>query len=172
MGTNERRRKANVHQVFLLVLIVALAVAGLWYYLSRLNHPAKFSGVFQLPNGQITEPLYLEVAASDLTRRKGLMFRKSGELQPNEGMLFVYPREAHLSFWMKDTYISLDMIFLDKDLKVVGVVANTPVLSENNQSVQGMSEYVIELLAGTSHRLGIEAGSIFKPSSPVPKATS
>jgi len=62
----------------------------------------------------------IEIAQTDYTRQQGLMFRK--EMGKNQGMLFVFDEEKPRSFWMKNTYLALDIIFLDKDMKVVSIV--------------------------------------------------
>jgi uncharacterized membrane protein (UPF0127 family) len=85
------------------------------------------------------------------------MFRKS--LGENEGMLFLFPREQPLSFWMKNTFISLDMIFVSSDWRVVGVVKNVPPLTEDRRMVEGASQYVLEFAAGTAERNNIQSGS-------------
>jgi uncharacterized membrane protein (UPF0127 family) len=109
----------------------------------------------------------VEVAASDDERMKGLMFRR--ELASNEGMLFIFPDEKRNSFWMKNTLIPLDMVFISKDWKVVGIVKNAPPLTEEPRSVDTPSQYVLELLGGTSDRLGIGQGDGISASSVLPR---
>ena len=108
--------------------------------------------------GASTPAFYVEVASTPQERARGLMFRKS--LGENEGMLFLFPREQPLSFWMKNTFISLDMIFVSSDWRVVGVVKNVPPLTEDRRMVEGASQYVLEFAAGTAERNNIQSGSM------------
>jgi len=101
----------------------------------------------------------LEVAETPQQQAKGLMFRT--EMSEKNGMIFVYPREQHNSFWMKNTYISLDMLFLDSKRKIVGILHNVPVLNEEPRSVNAKSKYVVELVAGVSQKKGLKEGDSF-----------
>jgi uncharacterized membrane protein (UPF0127 family) len=99
----------------------------------------------------------MEVVSTVDARAKGLMFRK--EMAADHGMLFLFPREEQLSFWMKNTYIPLDIIFIGRDWRVVGVVENAVPLTEEPRRVDGVSQRVIELNAGKAHELGIATGT-------------
>jgi uncharacterized membrane protein (UPF0127 family) len=98
----------------------------------------------------------VEVARNDADRQQGLMFRRS--LAPDRGMLFDFARREPVSMWMKNTYISLDMLFIRADGTVARVAENTEPLStrviESGEPVLG----VLELVAGTARRLGIKQG--------------
>ena len=87
---------------------------------------------------------------------KGLMFRE--EMCASCGMLFIYPKDESHTFWMKNTYISLDMIFIDKEMKVVGFVENAPPLTEDSQSIDKPSRYILEVNGGFVKKNGIKAG--------------
>jgi uncharacterized membrane protein (UPF0127 family) len=100
---------------------------------------------------------YLEVAQTGAQRQRGLMHRPS--MRDDWGMLFVFGAEAPLSFWMQNTYLPLDMVFLDDELVVVGVVADAVPLTTDSRAVEGSSRYVIELNAGEAARRGITAGT-------------
>ena len=97
-----------------------------------------------------------EIADTPELRQKGLMFRK--ELAADEGMLFDFgaPRPVHM--WMKNTYISLDMIFIRKDGTVIAIGANTEPLSEAVIGVEEPVKGVLEVAAGTAARLGLKPG--------------
>lgn len=98
----------------------------------------------------------VEIAADDVTRGRGLMFRR--QLDADAGMLFVFDAEEPLSFWMRNTYLPLDMIFITADLRVLGVVENAEPLTDNPREVEGLSKYVLEVNAGTARRYGIGPG--------------
>ena len=102
-----------------------------------------------------------EVAKNKFTLARGLMFRKS--LVENQAMLFVFAQEGSYSFWMKNTLIPLDIIWLDKDKKVVDIVKKAqPCPSEKCQSYRNQqpSQYVLEINAGQADKIGLSAGSV------------
>ena len=73
-------------------------------------------------------------------------------------MLFVYPAEGRHTFWMKNTYISLDMIFIGSNQRVVELVTDTPPLSTRHLGGRFPSQYVLEVAAGFVRRHGIHLG--------------
>jgi uncharacterized protein len=83
------------------------------------------------------------------------MFRR--ELPEGQGMLFDFNTERPVSFWMKNTYIPLDMIFIRADGRILRIAENTESLSERLHS-GGAVRAVLEMIAGTSERLGIAPG--------------
>jgi uncharacterized membrane protein (UPF0127 family) len=105
--------------------------------------------------------LTLELARTEPQREHGLMDRSV--LPPHTGMIFVFDRDETVAFWMKDTLVPLDMVFLGADGTVRRVFANVPVVSASltddqipQESAKG--KYVIELPAGEAARDGIAAG--------------
>jgi uncharacterized protein len=118
-----------------------------------------------LPRGQVvlsTESgkevtVRVEIVADPETRRKGLMYRQ--KLADDEGMLFLFNEEEHQSFWMKNTYLPLDMIFIKADLTVLGVYEGAIPLTEDGRSVPGDSQYVLEVNANFARRHEIKPGT-------------
>jgi uncharacterized protein len=98
----------------------------------------------------------VEIADTPTKRELGLQYRR--DLPTDHGMIFVFPREAEQSFWMKNTPIPLDMVFISSDRKVVGIVEETAPFSLDPRSVSGASQYVLEINAGLSKRYGFKAG--------------
>jgi uncharacterized membrane protein (UPF0127 family) len=98
----------------------------------------------------------VEVVDSDEERQKGLMFRK--ELPEGKGMLFDFKTEAPVSFWMKNTYVALDMIFIRGDGRIVSIAENTEPMSERMIPSAGPVRGVLEVVAGTARKLGIRPG--------------
>ncbi len=98
----------------------------------------------------------VEVARTNVKRARGLMFRT--RLAPDAGMLFVYERHGPVVMWMKNTLISLDMLFIAADGRIVRIAANTTPLSEKMISSGSPVRAVLELPAGTAARLGIAPG--------------
>lgn len=98
----------------------------------------------------------VEMAENDAERAKGLMFRK--ELPEGRGMLFDFQREQEVSFWMENTYIPLDMIFIRGDGRILRIVENTEPLSTRIIPSGGPVRAVLEVIAGTARKLGIASG--------------
>ncbi len=98
----------------------------------------------------------VDLAVTPAQRSRGLMFRKT--MAEDEGMLFLFDREAPRSFWMKNTYLPLDIIFLDRRGVIVSITANAQPLNETVIPSGVPAAGVLEVLAGTSRRLGIETG--------------
>jgi len=98
----------------------------------------------------------LEVANTPESLQRGLMFRQS--LAEGHGMIFVFPQDADHEFWMKNTYIPLDMIYISADGRIVGIHPNATPLSEAGISVGRPSRYVLEVPGGYAARRGIAPG--------------
>jgi len=98
----------------------------------------------------------VEIADTPTKREMGLQYRR--ELAPDHGMVFLFPMEERQSFWMKNTPIPLDMIFISAERKIVGIVENTVPFSLDGRSVSGTSQFVLEINGGLSRRYGFKAG--------------
>jgi len=98
----------------------------------------------------------VEIANTPAKREMGLQYRR--ELADGKGMIFLFPSESIQSFWMKNTPIPLDMIFISGDRKIVGIVEQTAPFSLDPRSVSAPSQYVLEINGGLSKRRGIGAG--------------
>jgi uncharacterized membrane protein (UPF0127 family) len=101
----------------------------------------------------------VELATTSEQQALGLMFRDS--MLADQGMLFVFPNEAPRSFWMKNTRIPLDIMYFDKDLKMVSISADTPpcrVARCPSYPSTGPAMYVLELNAGIASELGVAVG--------------
>ncbi|MBN9603228.1 MAG: DUF192 domain-containing protein [Afipia felis] len=98
----------------------------------------------------------VEVAKTTEERERGLMFRK--ELSDGQGMLFDFSPEQNVSMWMKNTYVSLDMIFIRADGRILRIAENATPLSERIISSGGPVKAVLEVVAGTARKDGIAPG--------------
>ena len=98
----------------------------------------------------------VEVVDNDADRAKGLMYRK--ELPEGRGMLFDFHRDQEVSFWMQNTYIPLDMIFIRGDGQILRIEENTVPLSTRMIPSRGAVRAVLEVIGGTSRKLGIAPG--------------
>ena len=101
-------------------------------------------------------PVSVEIANTPERRGLGLMYRK--ELGAEAGMLFVFDEPDHLTFWMKNTVLPLDMIFIREDRHVLGIVKNAVPFTTTSRGVPGESRYVLEVNAGFSDRHGVATG--------------
>lgn len=98
----------------------------------------------------------VEIADSPDERRTGLMYRT--DLEPDEGMLFLFEEEGDRTFWMKNTPTPLDMIFIGTDGRIVGIREDTEPYSERPVGVDRPSRAVLEVPTGFVARHDIEAG--------------
>ncbi len=101
----------------------------------------------------------VEIADTSEKQALGLMFRDS--MPADQGMIFIFPNEAPRSFWMKNTRIALDIMYFDKDLRLVSISADTqPCRVSRCPSYPSIAPamYVLELNAGTASELGVGLG--------------
>jgi uncharacterized membrane protein (UPF0127 family) len=102
-------------------------------------------------------PFRVELARLPREREQGLMYRD--RLAADAGMLFIFDRPGPLTFWMKNTLIPLDMIFIGGDRRIVGIVESAEPGTLSSRQVDGLSKYVLEINGGLSAKLGIQAGT-------------
>lgn len=100
---------------------------------------------------------YVELATTQHERSKGLMYRP--EMQEQWGMLFIFDGSKKRSFWMKDTLIPLDMIFMDESGEVVNIIHEAEPETTTARNSEGAAKYVLELNGGTARDVGLEAGA-------------
>ncbi len=111
---------------------------------------------FTTKNGEYITTIDIELADTQEKRVRGLMFRE--HMKENQGMLFVFPREEYQSFWMKNTILPLDMIFVNKKREIVTIHKNTTPYSEQTYPSTEPAIYVIEVNAGFTDKYGIKTG--------------
>ena len=135
------------------VCVVPMASEPLPQATAATNCPTSPQPSVDLPRGQITfdeapsrPTIQVEIASSDESRERGLMYRT--KLASEAGMLFVWDDESIRAFWMRNTCIPLDMLFISKDGIVSGVVEQVPVLNEQSRGVPCPAAYVLEVNAG------------------------
>lgn len=118
---------------------------------------ARRASVVLSPEGAKSTRVWVEVVSSDEERARGLMFRE--HLDSDAGMLFIFETSADHAFWMKNTKIPLDMIFISEAMRVVGLVEGAEPLSKEPLSVGVPSRYVLEVNAGIAAQRGIVVGT-------------
>jgi uncharacterized membrane protein (UPF0127 family) len=107
-------------------------------------------------NGDTISRLEIEIADDPYQRETGLMYRKS--LGENRGMLFIFENEAQRGFYMKNTHIPLDLIFLDANFRIVSISKNATPQSLQTIPSNEPAQYVLEVNAGLSDTWKLETG--------------
>ena len=125
--------------------------------------PADPSGPLRLPTGQVqfTEApsapkVTVELALDDPARARGLMYRT--QMDGDHGMLFSWDEDGRRSFWMQNTCIPLDMLFIAGDGTVVGILEQVPTMNTLPREVPCPARHVLELNAGWARSHGVQPG--------------
>lgn len=143
----------KIYQSLLIIAFVSL------FLFSGCNFSGNKQVVFKTDNG--THTYIVEVADEKEERTKGLMYREN--LPEDKGMIFIYEEELKPAFWMKNMLIPLDMVFLDKDFKVVDYFVNVPPCEQDpcpHYIPSSNAQYVVELNAGQVGKMGLERGDV------------
>ena len=116
-----------------------------------------------VPLGQVAFPeskdaprLEVELMLTNEHHARGLMYRRS--LEDDKGMLFVWSQPAIQGFWMRNTCIPLDLLFIDREGFIAGIVENASTLNDESRSIDCPVLYVLEVQAGWSRKHGVVAG--------------
>ena len=125
-----------------------------------LGHAQAGRNVLSVDTSSGTYKFSVDIMRSQADLEKGLMFQKS--IPADYGMLFDFQHEQHIMMWMKNTFIPLDMIFMDKTGKVVGIIANAEPMSEKILTVNAPTDAVLEVRGGTAARIGLKAGDLVR----------
>jgi uncharacterized membrane protein (UPF0127 family) len=139
------------------LLRAALLAAAFLFVSAGLPASAADLQKIEIASKNGTHPFNVELALTDDQHARGLMFRR--ELPEGQGMLFDFKIEREVGFWMKNTYIPLDMIFIRADGTIRRIAANTEPLSERQVPSGGPIRFVLEVAGGTAKKLGIEPGN-------------
>lgn len=110
----------------------------------------------EIVSGEARHRFEVWVADTAARQVQGLMYVQ--RLDPDRGMLFIYGEPRYLSYWMHNTYVSLDLLFIGDDGRIINIVERATPLSTDPLLSMGPAKMVLEVLAGTSERLGIKAG--------------
>lgn len=113
-------------------------------------------GKVRFPASAGAPEVEVELMLTDPHRERGLMYRR--EMAETHGMLFVFDEEKEHGFWMHNTCLPLDMLFVAEDGFVVGVLEEVPTMNDDMRSVPCRSKYVLELGAGFARKYGVRAG--------------
>ncbi len=108
------------------------------------------------PDGDTIQSLDIEFAESPYEQETGLMYRET--MEDNQGMLFIYKNEAPRSFYMKNTYIPLDIIFYDTDSTAVSITNKAEPKNETSIPSEVPAQYILEINGGLAEEWNIEKG--------------
>ncbi len=152
--------------VYCTVFVIAFPILVGWSGQRGAGQPNPEDGPKFMDDGQlvflkhgtnaIIKMIQIEIADNDAARAQGLMWRKY--MPEDDGMLFIFDTQQPLDFWMKNTYIPLDMVFADKSGRIVSVYPEATPLSEASITSGQPAEYVVEVNGGFCARFGISAG--------------
>lgn len=171
---NATRKNKNIPRIVLLSLMILLLIGSIVLYV--MLRPDKQGAILtaeeqmtDIPfrkhgelaftsqqNGDTLAVIDIEAADNNQLRARGLMYRRS--LPEKAGMLFIQDAEEMQSFWMKNTYIPLDMLFVNTAKEIVTIHANTTPLKEWSYASTEPALYVVEVNAGFTNRYGIRTG--------------
>lgn len=161
--SNTTKKKISLQTIVIAVL--ALAVIGFFIVNNFITHEPKVEYYTFTKEGELTftdslgtlkSKIDLEIADTEYERELGLMNRN--EMKENQGMLFIFPDLSLRSFWMRNTLISLDMIFIDNQKKIVTIHKNTKILSDQSYPSSEPAMYVVEVIAGYTDKHNIQVG--------------
>lgn len=108
------------------------------------------------PNGAEKASFDIEIVSSEDDLMRGLKFRES--MEPGQGMLFIFDGMQPHGFWMQDTYIPLDMLFIGSDEVIFQIEENTVPFSEEHINAEAINKYTLEINAGLSAKYNIQKG--------------
>ena len=149
----------NIKKLLVCILAVAVvAVFFLWLWIKTEN---KVENKESQPQVCVENSCFnVEIAKTEIERERGLMFRQN--LAENSGMLFIFEKPGVYPFWMKNTLIPLDMIWISEDKKVVFIKKNVQPCAKGticeNIDPRAQASYVLEINAGEADKLGISKG--------------
>jgi uncharacterized protein len=145
----------------LMLLVLAIPRAGLesGVVAARTGDHFREDGILEFlgPDGSVCAFIGIEVADDEAERAKGLMWRTA--LADTEGMLFVYNDADYRVFWMRNTFLSLDIIFVSKDRRVINIAKQTEPLSDRLYRSIKPAQYVVEVVAGFCDQKGVREGT-------------
>jgi uncharacterized protein len=169
MGSSEKKTNLLLRKDVLLLAVLLVLVGTGAFFLQKHAWKASLLQAHFVESAKIAQSsnVYLRIASTPNERERGLMYEKN--LRTDEGMLFVFEKEEEHSFWMKNTPLPLDIIFIDTNQIVVGIVKGAHPFSEESVNVRLASKYVVELNSGVSDALKVSNGSKIVFDGPVPK---
>ncbi len=162
--TIKKNKKSQIQLA--IILLIGVAVIGYFFYdnifkdkeskLEYYTFTKEGELTFTDSLGTLKAKIDIEIADNDYERQLGLMNRN--KMDANQGMLFIFPRQDYLSFWMRNTLIPLDMIFVNDKKKIVTIHKNTKTLSDQSYPASEPAQYVVEVVGGFTDKHNIKVG--------------
>ena len=162
----EQKEKSSTPKYGIIALVII--VAGFFIYNNFIKedssemHYYKFKKEGELTIsdslGNSKVKIDIEIADDDYSRQLGLMNRK--DMEENQGMIFIFDEERVQSFWMLNTLFSLDMIFINKENRIVTIHKNTTPLSQQSYPSSKPALFVLEVVGGFSDNHNIKVGDV------------
>jgi uncharacterized protein len=160
------KRTGNISVVYKIAAIVILAAVALYFILVNSGKESTNPDEEYMfkKNGELTfadasgplSKIDIQIARTEFDRQLGLMFRRS--MNENQGMLFIFPGSRTRSFWMRNTEIPLDIIFVDSSKTILNIAKNTTPYSDISYTSSGPAKYVVEVNGGFADRHNIKPG--------------
>jgi uncharacterized membrane protein (UPF0127 family) len=159
-----KQRKFLWYEVTILIVVVAAIIYFLFSQdlfnknITDTDYVFKKEGTLTFTDslGNVKTKIDIQIANNEYDRELGLMFRK--HMQEDRGMLFIFPQEGTQSFWMHNTYIPLDMIFVNANDQIVKIQNADKTLSDQTYSSVKPAQYVIEVNLGFAKKYGLKVG--------------
>jgi len=171
---NSSKLKSS-NKKFIIVLVAGVLLIALYFLIkpsdtnmtnknstdNNIEHSAfKFTKNGELSfikkNGEFITKIDIEIADNDLKRERGLMYRDKMKLK--QGMLFIFPKEDYQSFWMKNTTLPLDIIFVNKNSEIIKIHKNTTPYSLESYPSGNPAKFVVEVNAGFTDKFNVVEG--------------
>lgn len=108
-------------------------------------------------SGKTLQKIEIEIADDDRQREQGLMWRRS--MTGSQGMVFIFPQESEQRFWMRNTYIPLDIIYVNSKMEIVSIQKNCKTLNDAGLPSNAPAQYVVEVIGGFCDKHDIKAGT-------------
>lgn len=163
--TRPKDKKSVIQKFGVIILILALAAFFIInnFIIKKSEPEVKYytftkDGVLAFSDSLSNEKIKIdiEIADTEYKRQLGLMNRKS--MEENQGMLFIFNEERFQSFWMLNTLISLDIMFVNKEKRIVTIHKNTTPLSQQSYPSSEPAIYVVEVIGGYCDKHSIQVG--------------
>ena len=166
--TEHKPPKQNIPVIYRITALVIIAAAALYFifiysggagnkneeeYMFRKNGELVFAD-----SAGLSTKIDIQIANTEFDRELGLMFRK--HMNDNQGMLFIFPDSRVRSFWMRNTEIPLDMIFVNASKTILNIAKNTTPYSDVSYTSAGAAKYVVEVNGGFTDAHNIKPGDV------------
>lgn len=164
-------KRKSINRIFIVALVALIAVVTIFimnqekneqgFIVEKSSPTFKKEGELMFLDGATSDTLAtidIEIADTDQKTVQGLMYRSS--MPQNAGMLFLMKTEREQGFWMRNTYIPLDMIFVNSNMEIVTIHRNTTPMREDSYFSTAPALYVVEVNGGFTHNNNINEGDI------------